>query len=253
MILDSFKLDGRVALVTGAGRGIGRALAQGLAEAGADVACVTRTGDSPETRELVESCGRRFLDVKVDLSVPEQRAGVVDHVVSELGGLDILVNNAGVTGRYPPEEYPESEWRNLMEVHLHAAFDLAVQAAKHMEPKGGGKIINIGSVMSFEGGLHISAYASAKHAIAGLTKSLASSWAAKGINVNAICPGYTATELAGPLQKDPVRGPQILQRIPVGRWAEPEELAGLCVFLASDAASYMHGSCVPIDGGWLAR
>jgi 2-deoxy-D-gluconate 3-dehydrogenase len=235
------------------GRGIGQALALGLAQAGADVACVTRTGDSLDTRRLVESCGRRFIDLKADLGVPEQRAGLVDQVVAELGRLDILVNNAGVTGRYPPEEYPEDQWRNLIEVHLHAAFDLAVQAAKRMEPNGGGKIVNIGSVMSFQGGLHISAYASAKHAIAGLTKSLATSWAARGINVNCICPGYVETELAEALRQDPVRGPQILQRIPAGRWGKPEELAGLCVFMASDAASYMHGSCVAIDGGWLAR
>lgn len=253
MILDTFKLDGRVALVTGAGRGIGRALAQGLAEAGADIACVTRTGNSPETRALVEASGRRFVDVKADLGSSEQREGIVDGIVAELGGIDILVNNAGVTGRHMPEDYPEADWRNVMEIHLHAAFDLAVQSSKYMLPKGGGKIINLGSVMSFEGGLHISAYASAKHAVAGLTKSLATSWAAKGINVNAICPGYTATELAGPLQNDPVRGPQILDRIPAGRWADPSELAGLCVFLASDASSYMHGTCVPIDGGWLAR
>lgn len=253
MVLDLFKLDGRVALVTGAGRGIGQALALGLAQAGADVACVTRTGTSPETKRLVEACGRRFVDLKADLGVPRQRKGLADRVAAALGRLDILVNNAGVTGRYPPEDYPEDAWRNLMEVHLHAAFDLAVQAAKHMEPNGRGKIVNMGSVMSFQGGLHISAYASAKHAIAGLTKSLATSWAAKGINVNCICPGYVETELAEALQKDPVRGPQILERIPAGRWGKPEELAGLCVFLASDAASFMHGSCVVIDGGWLAR
>ena len=251
MVLDLFKLDGRVALVTGAGRGIGQAFALGLAQAGADIACVTRTGNSAETKRLVEACGRRFVDLKADLGVPEQRKGLADRVVAELGRLDILVNNAGVTGRYPPEDYPEDAWRNLMEVHLHAAFDLAVQASQHMD--GGGKIVNIGSVMSFQGGLHISAYASAKHAIAGLTKSLATSWAARGINVNCICPGYVETELAEALQKDPVRGPQILQRIPAGRWGKPEELAGLCVSLASDAASFMHGSCVVIDGGWLAR
>lgn len=253
MVLDQFKLDGRVALVTGAGRGIGQALAVGLAQAGADVACVTRTGNSPDTKRQVEACGRRFVDLKADLGVAKQREGLADRVAAEFGRLDILVNNAGVTGRHLPEDYPEDEWRSLMEVHLHAAFDLAVQSVKHMEPNGVGKVVNIGSVMSFEGGLHISAYASAKHAIAGLTKSLAVSWAVRGINVNCICPGYVETELAGPLQKDPVRGPQIMQRIPAGRWGKPEELAGLCVFLASDAASFMHGSCVAIDGGWLAR
>jgi len=253
MILDQFRLDGRVAIVTGAGRGIGQALVLGLAQAGADIASITRSGKSDETRRLVEGCGRRFLDMAADLGDPQQRPGLAKRVADELGQVDILVNNAGVTGRFPPEDYPLDEWRYLMEVHLHAAFELSVQAAEHMAVRGRGKIINIGSVMTFEGGLHISAYASAKHAIAGLTKSLATSWAPKGINVNCICPGYIETELAGPLQSDPVRGPQILARIPAGRWATPDELAGLCVFLASDASSYMHGSLIPIDGGWLAR
>ncbi len=253
MILDLFKLDGRVAIVTGASRGIGQALALGLAQAGADVACITRSGNSEETRGLVEGCGRRFFEIAADLGDPDQRAGLAQRVVDELGRLDILVNNAGVTGRHKPEEYPVDDWRYLMEVHLHAAFDLSVQSAPFMKEHGRGRIINIGSLMSFEGGLHISAYASAKHGIAGLTKSLATSWAGEGINVNCIAPGYIETELAGPLQDDPVRGPQILDRIPLGRWAQPDELAGLCVYLASDACSYMHGSIIPIDGGWLSR
>lgn len=253
MILDLFKLDGRVAFVTGAGRGIGQALAWGLAQAGADIATVTRTGNSSETRRLVESCGRRFLDLQADLGRPEERRGLAARVHDEFGRLDILVNNAGVTGRHPPEQYPLDAWRYLLEVHLHAAFELAVQASEFMLPRGRGKIINLGSLMSFEGGLNITAYASAKHAIAGLTKSLATSWAPRGINVNCIAPGYIETEMSGVLQSDPVRGPQILDRIPIGRWASPDELAGLCVYLASDASNYMHGSVIPIDGGWLAR
>lgn len=253
MILDLFKLDGRVAFVTGAGRGIGQALAWGLAQAGADIATVTRTGESTETRRLVESCGRRFVDLKADLGVPEQRAGLAKQVAAELGRLDILVNNAGVTGRFAPEEYPAEKWRYLLEVHLFAAMDLAVQCSEFMLPRGRGKVINLGSVMCFEGGLNITAYASAKHGLAGLTKSLATSWASKGINVNCICPGYIETEMSGVLKNDPVRGPQILDRIPIGRWASPDELAPLCVFLASDASNYMHGSIIPIDGGWLSR
>ena len=253
MILDQFKLDGRVAIVTGSSRGIGQALAWGLAQAGADVACVTRTGNAEATRELVESTGRRFVDIAADLGDPAARTGLVQQVADELGRVDILVNNAGVTHRHPPEEYPLDDWRYLLEVHLHAAFELSTQAAEFMAVRGRGKIINIGSLMSFEGGLHISAYTSAKHALAGLTKSLATSWASRGINVNCIAPGYIETELAGPLQSDPVRGPQIMDRIPAGRWGQPDELAGLCVFLASNASNYMHGSIIPIDGGWLAR
>lgn len=253
MILDLFKLDGRVAFVTGAGRGIGQALAWGLAQAGADIATVTRTGNSTETRRLVESCGRRFLDLQADLGKPEQRPGLAARVHAEFGRIDILVNNAGVTGRHTPESYPLDAWRYLQEVHVHAAFELAVQCSEFMFPRGRGKVINIGSIMCFEGGLNITAYAAAKHAIAGLTKSLATTWAPRGINVNCICPGYIETEMSGILQNDPVRGPQILDRIPIGRWASPDELAGLCVYLASDASNYMHGSVIPIDGGWLAR
>ncbi len=253
MILDQFKLDGRVAIVTGSSRGIGQALAWGLAQAGADVACITRSGSASDTRQLVEGCGRRFADIAADLGDPDARPGLVQKVVDELGRVDILVNNAGVTHRHPPSEYPLDEWRYLLEVHLHAAFELSTQASEFMAIRGRGKIVNIGSLMSFEGGLNISAYTSAKHALAGLTKSLATSWASQGINVNCICPGYIETELAGPLQSDPVRGPQILDRIPAGRWGQPDELAGLCVFLASHASNYMHGSIIPIDGGWLSR
>jgi len=253
MILDLFKLDGRVALVTGARRGLGHAMAWALAQAGADVACVSKTGNADETRVLVEGTGRRFLDIQADLADPAQRHGLIERVAESLGGVDILVNNAGNSTRHPPELYPESDWRELLEIHLHAAFDLSQQAAGGMFARGRGKIINVGSVMSFEGGLNIPAYAAAKHGIAGLTKSLAVGWSSKGVNVNCIAPGYFETDLAGSLKNDPVRGPQILDRIPVGRWGQPHELAGLCVFLASDASQYMHGSIVAIDGGWLAR
>ncbi|MBI1899754.1 MAG: SDR family oxidoreductase [Planctomycetia bacterium] len=170
-----------------------------------------------------------------------------------MGGIDVLVNNAGGGTRHPPEDYPEGEWRQLLEVHLFATMDLSQQAARHMLPKGRGKIINIGSVMCEEGGWNISAYAAAKHAIAGLTKSLATSWAKRGIDVNCIAPGYFTTTFSHVLKNDPVRGPQILDRIPQGRWGDPAELGGLVVFLASDACQYMNGSVVAIDGGWLAR
>jgi 2-deoxy-D-gluconate 3-dehydrogenase len=253
MILDLFKLDGRVALVTGASRGLGQGMAIGLAQAGADIAGVSKSGNTEETRTLVEQTGRRFLDIQADLGIPEERNGLADRVVEKLGSIDILVNNAGGGGRYPPEEFPEERWRRQLEVHLFAAFDLSQQAASHMFKRGRGKIINIGSVMSFEGGVNVPAYAAAKHGIAGLTKSLAVSWSSRGINVNCIAPGYFDTDLPKALRTDPVRGPQIMDRIPCGRWGQPDELAGLTVFLASDASNYMHGSIVLIDGGWMSR
>lgn len=253
MILDLFKLDGRIALVTGASRGLGQAMALGLAQAGADIVGVSRSGDWQEIETLVHESGRKFWGFQADLSVPGDRIGLIDKVIATTGRLDILVNNAGNSHRHPPEDYPLSEWHQLMEVHLHASFDLSQQVARHMLKRGRGKIINIGSVMSFQGGLNIPAYAAAKHALAGLTKSLANSWARQGINVNCICPGYFETSMSHVLQDDPVRGPQILDRISAGRWGQPDELAGLCVFLASDAANYIHGSTIAIDGGWLAR
>ena len=253
MILDLFKLNGRVALVTGASRGLGQAMALGLAEAGADIVGISRSGDWQELERLVVNAGRRFWGFSTDLSKPEQRVDLIQRIIQKTGHVDILVNNAGISHRHPPEDYPLSEWHQLFEVHLHASFDLAQQVSRPMLKRGRGKIINIGSVMTFEGGLNIPAYAAAKHALAGLTKSLSNSWARQGINVNCICPGYFETSMSHVLQDDPVRGPQILDRIPVGRWGQPDELAGLCVFLASDASNYMHGSTVAIDGGWLAR
>lgn len=253
MILDLFKLDGRVAVVTGANRGLGQAMAVGLAEAGADVVSIGRSTDNHEVEQLVKDAGRKFWNYSVDLGQPAERVGLIDRILGQTGRVDILVNNAGNFQRHLPEEYPLSEWNQLIEVHLNAAFDLSQQAAKPMLARGRGKIINIGSVMSSEGGLNIAAYAAAKHGLAGLTKSLANSWARQGINVNCICPGYFETTMSHVLQQDPVRGPQILDRIPFGRWGQPEELAGLCVFLASDASNYMHGSTIAIDGGWLAR
>tara|TARA_Y100000758_G_scaffold294888_1_gene252307 strand:+ start:1590 stop:2351 length:762 start_codon:yes stop_codon:yes gene_type:complete len=252
MILDLFQLNGRTALVTGARRGLGRGIAVGLAEAGADIACVSRSGEATETRQQVEAAGRRFLDIQVDLADPDARAGLADRVADELGPVDILVNNAGGGGRQPAETFSMDIWRHQLEVHLTASFDLSQQAAAGMLERGRGKIINIGSVMTFQGGVDIPAYASAKHAVAGMTRALAASWAGRGININCICPGYFDTDLPAVLKEDPVRAPQILARIPMGRWGQPEELAGLAVFLASDASNYMHGSVIPIDGGWLA-
>lgn len=253
MVLDLFKLDGRWAVVTGASRGLGQAMALGLAQAGADIVGISRSGTAEETEALVRREGRQFVSVTCDLGAAGSRRGLIDRIVCETGAVDILINNAGISHRHPPEEYPLDEFDALLQVHLQAAFDLSQQAARHMLPRGRGKIINIGSVMTYEGGLNIPAYAAAKHAIAGLTKALANSWASSGINVNCIAPGYFQTQLSGTLRDDPVRGPQILQRIPAGRWGDPDELAGLTVYLASEASNYVHGSVIAIDGGWLSR
>ncbi|MCL4113136.1 UNVERIFIED_CONTAM: hypothetical protein GTU68_061600 [Idotea baltica] len=228
-------------------------MAVGLAEAGCDIASITRSTDTDETRRLVESTGRRYLSLQADLGDDNQRKGLVDKVIQSLGRVDILVNNAGVSDRSEPQNYPLDEWKYLVDVHLTASFDLSQQAFPYFQKFGRGKIINVGSVLSVEGGLNVSAYAAAKHGIAGLTKSLANSWSGQNINVNCIAPGYFDTDMPGPLRNDPVRAPQILDRIPCGRWGRPDELAGLVVFLASNASNYMHGSIVPIDGGWLAR
>ena len=253
MILDLFKLSGRVAVVTGSARGLGQSIAYGLAQAGADIVGVSKSGNDEVLAGLVKDTGRRYLGLKADLGQPDQRQGLIARVEQEFGPVDILVNNAGNSSRHPPEKFPMADWHSLIELHLNASFDLSQQAAQGMLVRGRGKIINIGSVMSFEGGLNIPAYAAAKHGIAGLTKSLATAWSSKGINVNCIAPGYFETDMAHVLKNDPVRGPQIMDRIPCGRWGLPDELMGVAVFLASDASNYMHGSIVPVDGGWLAR
>lgn len=253
MILDQFNLSGRVAAVTGGTRGLGAAMAVGLAEAGADVAIIARDTSNRGTAVKIKELGRRCLEIQADVGQAAERTGLIDRVVAGLGRIDILINNAGGGTRHPPEEFPLSEWHQTLEVHLTATFELSQQAARHMLPQGRGKIINIGSIMCDEGGWNIPAYVAAKHGIAGVTKSLATSWAKKGIDVNCIAPGYFETTNSHILKNDPVRGPQIMDRIPIGRWGDPRELAGLAVFLSSDASRYMNGSIVAIDGGWLAR
>ena len=253
-VLDLFRLDGKVALVTGVGRGLGQAMAIGLAEAGADIAGLYRT-NYEETQAEVEALGRRFLPVQCDLqeATVARLNEVVDEVCRELGRLDILINNAGIIRRAPALEFSEQDWDDVIQVNLKALFFLSQAAARVMVGQGGGKIINIASLLSFQGGILIPPYTAAKSGVAGLTRALANEWAAKGINVNAIAPGYMATDNTAPLRADPVRNPAILARIPAGEWGEPEDLKGAVVFLASAASNYMHGAIVPVDGGWLAR
>ncbi len=253
-ILDSFKLDGKVALVTGVGRGIGQAAALGLAEAGADIAGLYQTRYE-ETQAQVEALGRRFLPIECDLleATVDQLNGVVDRVVAELGQLNILVNNAGIIRRTPALQFGEQDWDDVLQVNLKSLFFLSQAAARVMADQGGGKIINIASLLTFQGGILIPAYTAAKSGVGGLTKALANEWAKLNINVNSIAPGYIATDNTAPLRADPERNPAILARIPAGRWGQPAELQGLVVYLASAASDYMHGSVVPIDGGWLGR
>jgi 2-deoxy-D-gluconate 3-dehydrogenase len=253
-IIDLFRLDGKVALVTGVGRGLGQAMAIGLAEVGADIAGLYQT-HYEETLAQVEALGRRFLPVQCDLreASVDRLNQVVDQVVRELGGLDILVNNAGIIRRTPAMEFSEQDWDDVIQVNLKSLFFLSQAAARVMAAQGSGKIIHIASLLSFQGGILIPPYTAAKSGVAGLTRAMANEWAGRGINVNAIAPGYMATDNTAALRADPQRNPAILARIPAGHWGQPEDLKGVVVFLASAASSYMHGSIVCVDGGWLAR
>lgn len=254
-ILDAFRLDGKVALVTGASRGLGQAMAVGLAEAGADIAGLDRTPDCAETCEKVEALGRRFTGISCDLyETPVSSLGeVTQGVVNTLGRLDILVNNAGIIRRAPALEFSEDDWDSVIQINQKALFFLSQAAARVMVQGDGGKIINIASMLSYQGGILVPSYTAAKSAVMGLTRALANEWASLGINVNAIAPGYMATENTAPLRADEKRNAAILERIPAGRWGTPDDLKGIVVFLASAASDYMNAAIVPVDGGWLAR
>jgi 2-deoxy-D-gluconate 3-dehydrogenase len=250
VILDSFRLDGRTALVTGGNRGLGRAGAIALAEAGADVVLLGRTDPAP-VLDRITSLGRRGSFVACDLATAGP-AGIAAAVESA-GPIDILLNNAGTIRRSPAASVTASEWDEVLTVDLDAVFHLSQAAGRGMLTRGRGAIVTIASMLSFQGGINVPAYAAAKHGVVGLTKALANEWAAHGVNVNAIAPGYMATDNTGALRADPARAGAILGRIPAGRWGTPGDLAGAVVFLASDAARYLHGAVVPVDGGWLAR
>ena len=254
MILDSFKLDGKVALVTGASRGLGQAMALGLAEAGADIAGLDVL-ETDETQAQVEALGRRYLPVTANLleASPDDLKAVVAGIVASLGRLDILLNNAGIIRRAPIFEFSEAYWDDVLQINLKALFFLSQAASRHMAEQGGGKIINIASMLSFQGGILVPSYTAAKSAVAGVTKALANELASKNINVNAIAPGYMATDNTAPLRADEKRNASILERIPIGRWGDPADLKGIAVFLASAGSDYMQGAVVPVDGGWLCR
>ena len=254
MILDLYKLDGKVALVTGAGQGLGQAMTIGLAEAGADIAVLDRNS-CEETSKFVNELGRKFHESIVDLrdaSVEDLNA-VVENIVKEMGRIDILVNNAGTIRRTPAIDFSETDWDDVLQINLKAAFFLSQSVARAMMSQGGGKIINIASMLSFQGGITVPSYTASKSALAGVTRALANEWSQHNINVNAIAPGYMATANTAPLRDDPVRSKAILDRIPVGRWGTPDDLKGVTVFLASSASDYLHGAIIPVDGGWLTR
>ena len=250
--MNPFDLSGRVAVVTGANTGIGQAIAIALAQAGADVALVGRT-PAEDTAAAIRDLGRRALIVSADLSsiAPVQR--IVDETVAGLGGLDILVNNAGIIRRADAVDFTEADWDAVVDTNLKSVFFLCQAAGRHMIAKGRGRIINIASMLTFQGGIRVPSYTASKSGIGGLTKLLANEWAKHGLSVNAIAPGYIATNNTAALQADEARNAAILDRIPAGRWGDAADLGGAAVFLASDAAAYVQGHILAVDGGWLAR
>jgi 2-dehydro-3-deoxy-D-gluconate 5-dehydrogenase len=252
-----FTLEGKVAIVTGCDTGLGQGMALGLAQAGCDIVGVNIV-PAGDTAAAVQRSGRRFHDIAADLSTAAADE-LVARATAAFGRLDILVNNAGIIRRADAVDFTEKDWDDVMQVNLKAVFFMAQAAARQFirqQTAGqskGGRIINTASLLSFQGGIRVPAYAAAKGAVAQLTKALANEWAEHGINVNAIAPGYMATDNTAPLRADPVRSAQILQRIPAGRWGTPADLAGTAVFLASAASDYVNGHVLVVDGGWLAR
>jgi 2-dehydro-3-deoxy-D-gluconate 5-dehydrogenase len=252
MSLQSFSLEGKTALVTGANTGLGQGVALALAQAGADIAAAGIVA-ADETGEKVRAMGRRFINIEANLGSIDPVSRIVQETVDGLGGLDILVNNAGLIRRQDALDFSEKDWDDVMNVNIKSAFFMCQAAGRVMAAQGSGKIINIASMLSFQGGIRVPSYTASKSGIAGITRLLACEWASKGINVNAIAPGYMATDNTAQLRADEQRSSEILGRIPAGRWGEPSDLGGAAVFLASRAADYLHGTIIPVDGGWLAR
>lgn len=249
-----FSLVGKTALVTGASRGLGQAIAIALAGAGAKVYCSSsQPRGAHDTVEKINSKNGKATDISADLSNRTEVASMYDRVKKDAGTLDILVNNGGTIARYPAVDFPLDEWDRVIEVNLSAAFHLSQLAGKDMIAKGGGKIINTASMLSYSGGITVPAYTASKHGIAGITKALANEWAHHNIQVNAIAPGYFKTDNTQRLQDDPERNKAITNRIPAGRWGEPSDMSGAAIFLASSASDYVNGTIINVDGGWMAR
>ena len=253
MIMKSFQIAGRTAIVTGCNTGLGQGMALALAQAGADIVGVNQ-GATPETMAQVQALGRKFLDIQRDLSDTSALSGIVEEALTLNGRVDILVNNAGIIRRDDALNFSESDWDDVVNLNLKNVFFLAQAVARQFIAQGtGGKIVNIASMLSFQGGVRVPSYTASKSGVMGITRALANEWAKHGINVNAIAPGYMATANTAALQADPVRNAAILDRIPAGRWGSPADLAGPVVFLASPASDYVNGYTVAVDGGWLAR
>lgn len=253
-MLDQFSLANKTAMITGASRGLGQAMAIALANAGAFVICCSSSeGGTKQTIQQIEAAGGRAAGLFADLSNRQAVKEMFDVAIDQYGTIDILVNNGGTIARFPAVEFPLDEWDRVLEVNLSAAFYLSQLVGAKMIEKGGGKIINIASMLSYSGGITVPAYTASKHAIAGLTKALANEWAGHNLQINAIAPGYFKTDNTQKLQDDPVRNEAITKRIPAGRWGEPSDLGGAVVFLASAASNYLNGTIINVDGGWMAR
>lgn len=249
---DLFDLSGKVAVVTGGSRGLGKEMAIGLASAGADIVVIARDVQ-PSVLDEIRQQGVKAMGINYDLRQMEGYEALVDQITTEMGDIDILVNNAGVQKRHPSAEFPKEDWDFVMDVNANSVFFLCQAVGKRMIQKGRGKIINIASLLSFQGGYTVAAYAASKGAVIQFTKALSNEWAKLGVNVNGIAPGYIATDMNTALIEDKTRNAQILERIPAGRWGKPEDMRGAAIFLASKASDYIHGYTIAVDGGWLGR
>ncbi|KAB0303294.1 2-dehydro-3-deoxy-D-gluconate 5-dehydrogenase KduD [Vibrio fortis] len=253
MIANTFNLTGKVAIVTGCNTGLGQGMALGLAQAGCDIVGVN-ISEPTETRALIEAEGRKFVDVRANLMKLDDIPTVIDKAVTELGRIDILVNNAGIIRRNDAIEFTEQDWDDVMDINIKSLFFMSQAVAKQFIAQGeGGKIINVASMLSFQGGIRVPSYTASKSGVMGVTRLMANEWAKHGINVNAIAPGYMATDNTAALRADEKRNSEILERIPAERWGTPQDVAGPVVFLSSDAAAYVNGYTLAVDGGWLAR
>jgi 2-deoxy-D-gluconate 3-dehydrogenase len=253
MILNSFNLEGKVAIVTGCDTGLGQGMALGLADAGCDIVGVNIV-EPTETIELMKNTGRKFIDIRANLMKLDDIPSIIDRAVTELGRIDVLVNNAGIIRRNDAIDFSEQDWDDVMDINVKSVFFMSQAVAKQMISQGeGGKIINIASMLSFQGGIRVPSYTASKSGVMGITRLMANEWASHGINVNAIAPGYMATNNTAALRADEERNNAILERIPAARWGKPEDLAGPCVFLASTASDYINGYTIAVDGGWLSR